>query len=91
MNFKLNGINATHYKLADCKEEIDDKEVSRIFKTGHVINHIYVKIKNGVLVIFCRAKNPHAELDLLVGILKQLVKDQKKKQLFQVTVFEYSL
>jgi hypothetical protein len=87
---KIEGIDATFIKLGEAEGKVDRPTVDYIFKTGKLTRHVYHYIKNGVLVLFCSVIVAKAELDWLVRFLKQKVKDQKKKQLFEITVFEFN-
>jgi len=87
---KIEGIDATFIKLGEASGVVDKSTINHIFKTGKVTSHLYHYIKNGVLVLFCSARVAKAEIDLVVKMLKQKVKDQKKKQLFEITVFEFT-
>lgn len=90
IKIKIEGIDATFIKLGEASGVVDKKTVDRIFKHGKVTSHVYQYIKNGVLILFCSVKVATAEIDLIVKMLKQKVKDQKKKQLFEITVFEFN-
>jgi len=90
MLVKLAGIDTTSYKLSDVKGSLDQKEMDKIFKRNKLTNHVYGKFLDGVLVIFCSVKVAYKELEVIVATMKQKAKDQKKKRLFKVTLFEYS-
>ena len=90
IKIKIEGIKTTFIKLGEASGTVDKKTVDRIFKNGKVTSHVYQYIKNGVLILFCSVRVAKAEIDLVVKMLKQRVKDQKKKQLFEITVFEFN-
>ena len=90
VKFKIEGVDTTFIKPGGAKGLLDREAVNRIFKLGKITRHIYQRVENGVLILFCSLKVATAELDLVVRFLKQKVKDQKKKQLFEVKVFQFN-
>ncbi len=89
MLVKLAGIDTTSYKLSEVKGVLNQKEMNRIFKKGKIASQIYARFLDGVLVIFCSSRS-RAHLHNAVLAMKEKAKKQKKKQLFQVTLFEYA-
>ena len=87
---KIAGVNAKVIKLADVSDQVSQDEIDSIFKHGKITNHVYQRIRNGVLVLFCSVKVGYKEIEIIVSALKQKMKDQKKRQLFDVTVFEFT-
>jgi large-conductance mechanosensitive channel len=89
MDIKLAGLDTKSFKLSEVKDSLDQKEMDKVFKYGKIADHIYGKFVDGALVIFCSVK-ACLHLNRIVEDMKQKAKDQKKRQLFNVTVFEYS-
>lgn len=87
---KIAGVNAKVLKLSDVSEQVSQDEIDSIFKYGKITDHVYQRVRNGILVLFCSVTVGYKEIEIIVAGLKQKMKDQKKRQLFDVTVFEFN-
>ena len=87
---KLAGIDAKVIKLTDVAGDINPAEIKSIMDHGKLIDHVYHRIRDGVLVFVCSTKAKNADLEILVKSLIRKMKEQKKRNIHSVSVFIFN-
>lgn len=90
-NITVAGINGDLYRLSEVATKVDQSEVNSIFKHGKVLDGVYYRVRDGVLVLLCIGRSAVGELEHIVRFLAQKVRDQKKKAVSKVTVLYYGV
>ncbi len=88
--YKIAGLKTDVFKLAEVKGMIDPKEIKSIMDHGKIMEHVYYRIRSGILVLVCSTQTLHFDLEAIVEALKKKVKDQKKKSLEGISLFQFS-
>lgn len=84
------GIESKIIKLDDVRGAVSTDEIKSILIHGKVVSGIYQRIRDGVLVFICSTKAAMADLDLIARALMSKMIDQKKKQVFSITVYQFN-
>jgi hypothetical protein len=86
-NITLAGISGDLFKLKEVASEVDQNELDSIFKRGKVVQGIYCRVRDGVMVIICVAKASIVELDFVAKAISIKTKDMKEKGVYRLNVF----
>lgn len=85
-------MTTKYMRLKDVKDVINQEVISDVMKTGHSICCIRYKVIHGVLVMVSNDRVVKFDIDGTIKIIRQLMKDSKRKYNFNDRVlFTYAI
>jgi hypothetical protein len=77
------------YKLKDVSDSVDIKSVMK--PRYKIMNGIYARVKDGFLIIVGSSSLKNFDINFLIKMFAEKLKDQKKKPEFDTAVFWYAV